>query len=233
MPVPGSTSDGHRPGLVLHNEDAAPAALLGAWLRDRGMQHRTVRTWDEGVPEDPREYGWVVALGAGDSATQTEPRWVPDEIAFLRRAVDDDVPVLGICFGGQALSVALGGEISPGTSLGWFEIETDEPDLVPGGPWLHFNYERFSIPDGATEIARSARGPGAFRIGPHVGLQFHPEVTHAIVEEWADSEAAKLAELGVERDDLRAQGERYAGHAAEQAVRLFDAWRLLADVPAR
>lgn len=223
------------PGIVLQNEDAAPAALLEAWLRDRGMAHRTVRAWEDGVPDDPREYGWVAVLGASDSATQTEPRWVPDEIAFLRRAVDADVPVLGICFGGQALSVALGGEISPAEpmSIGWFEVETDEPDLVPAGPWLHFNYERFSVPEGATVIARSRGGPAAFRIGPHLGLQFHPEVTPRIVDGWADSEAAKLAELGVGRDDLRAQGERHGGAAAKEAVRLFDGWRLLAAAPAR
>lgn len=223
------------PGIVLQNEDAAPAALLEAWLRDRGMAHRTVRAWENGVPDDPREYGWVAVLGASDSATQTEPRWVPDEIAFLRRAVDADVPVLGICFGGQALSVALGGEISPAEpmSIGWFEVETDEPDLVPAGPWLHFNYERFSVPEGATVIARSRGGPAAFRIGPHLGLQFHPEVTPRIVDGWADSEAAKLAELGVGRDGLRAQGERHGGAAAKEAVRLFDGWRLLAAAPAR
>jgi GMP synthase-like glutamine amidotransferase len=220
---------------VLHNEDVAPAALLEGWLRERGMAHRTVRTWEEGVPDDPRDFAWVAALGASDSATQTEPAWVPDEIEFLRRAVDSDVPVLGICFGGQALSVALGGEISPADpmSMGWFEVETDEPDLVPSGPWLHFNYETFSIPDGATQIARSPCGPGAFRNGPHLGVQFHPEVTPAIVEEWADSEAAKLAELGVARPDLRAQGERHASAAANEAFRLFDAWRLLAATPAR
>jgi len=224
-----------RPGLVLQNENEAPAALLEDWLHERGMAHTTVHSWARGVPDDPREYGWVVALGASDSATQTEPAWVPDEIEFLRRAADADVPVLGICFGGQALSVALGGEISPADpmSVGWFEIETTEPELVPRGPWLHFNYETFSIPDGATQIARSPRGPGAFRIGPHIGLQFHPEVTPAIVEEWAESEAAKLAELGVEREDLRAQGERHADAAAKEAVRLFDAWRLLAPTPVR
>jgi GMP synthase-like glutamine amidotransferase len=223
------------PGIVLQNEDAAPAALLDDWLRARGIPYGTVRAWEDGVPDDPREYGWVAVLGASDSATQTEPRWVPDEIAFLRRAVDADVPVLGICFGGQALSVALGGEISPADpiSIGWFEVETDEPDLVPAGHWLHFNYERFSVPDGATEIARSRGGPAVFRFGPHLGLQFHPEVTPRIVEGWADSEAAKLAELGVGRDDLRAQGERYGAAAATEAVRLFDAWRLLAAAPAR
>lgn len=219
-----------RRGVVLHNEDVAPAALLGDWLSEREMAHTTVRTWEEGMPDDPRAFAWVAALGSSHSASQTEPAWVPDEIAFLRRAVDANVPVLGICFGGQALAVALGGRISPAdpTSIGWFEIETDEPDLVPNGPWAHFNYEVFSVPDGATEVARSSRSTSAYRLGPHLGLQFHPEATPQTFEQWADDEVAKLDQLGVDRADLRAQGERSGAVAARDAFDLFDAWKLLA-----
>jgi len=230
MAETGSAFRDERTGVVLHNEDAAPPALLENWLRERGIPHRTVRTWEDGVPDDPTEFAWVAALGASDSATQSEPAWIPAEIDLLRRAVDADVPVLGICFGGQALSVALGGEISAADppSIGWFEIETEDPELLPPGPWAHFNYETLSVPDGATQIARSRRGPGAFRLGPHLGVQFHPEVTPAIFDRWAESEAAKLAELGITQEDLWVQGERFAARAAGEAFELFDAWRLRA-----
>jgi GMP synthase-like glutamine amidotransferase len=224
-----------RPGLVLQNEKEAPAALLADWLRERRLPHITVRAWEEGVPDDPRDHEWVVALGTSDSATQTEPAWIPAEIGYLRRAVEADVPVLGICFGGQALSVALGGEISPADplSMGWFEVETEDPRLVPRGPWLHFNYERFSIPEGATRIATSPSGPGAFRLGPHLGIQFHPEVTPEIIDLWAESETSKLAKRELDANALRAQSRRLAGRAAAEAFELFDAWRLLAAAPAR
>jgi GMP synthase-like glutamine amidotransferase len=223
-----------RPGVVLQNEPESPPALLAEWLRDRGIPHRVERVWENGVPDDPGEFAWVAVLGAGDSVTQREPAWIPAEIDLLRRAVDADVPVLGICFGGQALSVALGGEISAADppSIGWFEIETDEPKLLSSGPWLHFNHEIFSVPEGATHVARSPRGPGAFRLGPHLGVQLHPEATPAIVDGWAASEAAELAELQLTREDLRAQGDRFASQAARQAFQLFDAWRLLAAMRA-
>jgi GMP synthase-like glutamine amidotransferase len=222
---PSASTD--RPGVVLHNDESAPPALLGDWLRERGIAHRTVRTWASGVPDDPGEFAWVAALGASDSATQREPAWIPEEIEFLRRAIDADVPVLGICFGAQALSLSLGGEVTAADRLawGWLEIETDEPGLIAPGPWVHFNYEIFSVPAGATLLARSPAGPGAFRLGPHLGVQFHPEVTPSTVERWAESRAAKLAELGIERGELRAQGERFALGASEEAFGLFDAWR--------
>jgi GMP synthase-like glutamine amidotransferase len=219
-----------KPGVVLQNEDVAPAALLGEWLRERGMAYRTVPVWEVGVPDDPSEFAWVAALGSEHSATQTEPAWVPAEIEFLRRAVDADVPVLGLCFGGQALSAAIGGEISAAEppSIGWFEIETDDPDVVPEGPWAHFNLETFSVPAPAEQLARSPRGPGAFRLGPHLGLQFHPEATPAVVNRWSDDESDKLASLGIDPAEIRAQGERWGAAAARRAFELFDAWRRLA-----
>jgi GMP synthase-like glutamine amidotransferase len=216
-------------GVVLHNDDIAPPALLNDWLRGRELPHSIVRVWEEGVPTDPREFGWIVALGASDSATQTEPAWIPNEIDLLRRAVDADVPVLGICWGGQALSVALGGEISVARppAWGWLEVETESPRIVSRGPWLHFNHEIFTVPDGAIRLASSPAGPGAFRVGPHLGLQFHPEVTPPIVDRWAADEKPTLAELGIDRAQLRAEGERLAGAAKQRAFELFDAWRSL------
>jgi GMP synthase-like glutamine amidotransferase len=216
-------------GVVLHNDDIAPPALLTDWLHRRELPHSTVRVWEEGVPTDPREFGWIVALGASDSAAQTEPEWIPQEIDLLRRAVDADVPVLGICWGGQALSVALGGEISAARppAWGWLEVETESPLIVSRGPWLHFNHEIFTVPDGATQLASSPAGPGAFRLGPHLGVQFHPEVTPAIVDRWAADEKATLAELGIDRAELRAEGERLAEASRPRAFELFDAWRSL------
>ncbi len=56
---------------------------------------------------------------------------------------------------------------------------------IPGGPWLHYHTEIFTVPRDAAEIARSPAGPAAFRIGPHLGLQFHPEADAQMAEVWA------------------------------------------------
>jgi GMP synthase-like glutamine amidotransferase len=224
-------AEGDRLGVVLQNEAEAPAALLEDWLRARGIAARMVSVWEQGVPEDASEFAWVAALGSFHSVTQEDPAWIAAEVEFLRRAVDSDVPVLGLCFGAQALSVALGGAISPAAplSLGWFEVETEDPDLVAAGPWLHFNNECFSVPAGATAIARSPCGPGAFGIGPHLGVQFHPEITPAILDAWIRGDAARLAGLGIDPETIRAQASREAGAAAERAFTLFDAWRAMSS----
>jgi len=216
---------------VLENEDQAPAGLLGDWLRARGLDAETVAVWERGVPADPAEFAWIASLGAANSVTDPEPAWIGAEIEFIRRAVKADVPVLGLCFGGQALSVALGGEISPvdAPSIGWFDVDTHAPDLLPGGPWMHFNVERFSVPPGAEAVARSAAGVVAFANGPHLGTQFHPEVTPPIVDDWLRSEAAVVTRLGVDPDAVRAQSEANATAAVERAFALFDGWLARGD----
>lgn len=228
-----ATAESDRLGVVLHNEAEAPPALFEDWLRAREIASRTVRVWERGVPSDPAEFAWVAALGTVHSVAQEEPAWIGAEVEFLRRAVEAGVPVLGLCFGAQALSVALGGSISPAASiaLGWFEVETEAPDLVAAGPWLHFNNECFSVPAGATAIARSPCGPGAFLLGPHLGVQFHPEITPAIVDEWVRGDAARLAELGVDPEPIREQATEQASEAAERAFELFDSWRARAATP--
>ena len=70
--------------------------------------------------------------------------------------------------------------------------------------------------------------PGAFGIGPHVGVQFHPEITPAIVDEWIHSDAPRLAELGIDPETIRGQPNGQTTAAAERAFGLFDAWRALA-----
>ena len=63
----------------------------------------------------PDGFDMVLAMGAPWSMDDTEiTGWIGDELALLRTAVDRDVPVLGACFGAQALSTALGGEVGPG-----------------------------------------------------------------------------------------------------------------------
>jgi GMP synthase-like glutamine amidotransferase len=135
--------------------------------------------------------------------------------------------VLGLCFGGEALSAVLGGlvELAPRPELGWREIETDDPATVPPGPWLEWHYERFTTPPGATEIARTKDAVQAFRYGPHLGVQFHPESTVEIVGRWAGMDTERLTALGVEDGmELLAVPPEQEEAAREAAFRLFDAF---------
>ena len=127
-------------------------------------------------------------MGAVSSVNDPDP-WIAEELAWLRAADPAGVPVLGICFGAQALCAALGGRVEAMASkeVGWFTVESADEDAVPAGPWLEFHNDRCLLPAGATVLARNDAAVQAFRIGRHLAVQFHPEVDGPQLKRWLDA----------------------------------------------
>ena len=216
-----------KPVLVRQHEEMTPPGLLIEWLEERGIPYEVHHSYKGGAVPDPSNYEFVASLGSPYGPNDTHEPSVVDELRLIGSAVERDVPVLGLCFGGEVLSAVLGGTVekAPKAELGWREIETDDPDTVPAGPWLEWHYERFTTPPGAEEVARTADAAQAFRIGPHLGVQFHPESTVEIVSHWAGMDGERLAELGIaDGKDLLVVSSETEEAAREGAFRLFDAF---------
>ena len=148
----------------------------------------------------------------------------------MRRAVDEDVPVLGLCFGGQMLARVLGADVyrSDQSEIGWLPVRTADPDLVPDGPWFQWHFDAFTAPPGATVVAETDVGPQAFVAGRSLGLQFHPEVTTEIMDDWVRVYRHELDGDGVDPDALLEETYRRADESRGNAMQLFD--RFLRDV---
>jgi GMP synthase-like glutamine amidotransferase len=172
----------------------------------------TVAAWP-----DPRGLGAVVSLGSDRSVHASKDPWIADQVAFLRATHDAGVPVVGICFGGQALAAALGATVgrAPETEIGWVDVQGVDGF---GGRWFTWHEDAFDLPPGATELARASSGLQAFAAGPSVGLQFHPEVTPAIVDDWLDGAPGAVADPG----PLRAETAETVAAARERAFALMD-----------
>ena len=225
--------------LFLHNDPTAPEALLGETFAESGFDVDTFvvvppsRAADPALDvnfPDPLDYDAIVPLGARWSVydDRLADRWVGGEIDMVRRGLAAGVGVLGVCFGGQLLAAALGGTVarSPQPEIGWCDVDSTRPDLVPPGPWFQWHFDRLTVPPGAVEVARNASATQAFVRGRALGLQFHPEVDRALVEQWiAEDTGDDIRGLGLRPDDVRVNTQALADDAAAR-LRLLVAFFL-------
>ncbi len=224
----GYSNDVGLHALLLQQQQDAPPALLSEWIAARGLDVTVVRADLAAELPEPARFDLAVVLGSDESAGDRSLRWVALELDWLRGAAARGLPVLGICFGAQALAVALGGRVrrAERPEIGWVSVDTDAPELVGSGPWFTWHHDVIELPDAATEIARNDACTQAFVAGAHLGVQFHPEVTVAVVEAWADAGggARQLAAFAETRERLMAESWRRQAAARDSAFALFDAF---------
>ena len=192
--------------LVLeHMDHATPDAGL-AHLRARGAEARVVQAWQgEALPELEDVDGLLVMGGPQMVTDIAALPWMQAEIALLRRALERGLPMLCICLGAQMLAHGLGATVAPDPqgriAWGFHEVRPlpAAANPIPAGlTVLSGNFQGFSLPAGAERLA-TADGPWAnqaFRIGPALATQFHPEVTRPILESWQAELAPHLHRPG-------------------------------------
>ncbi len=224
--------------LFIQHDHVSPTGPVGERFRQRGFETSEILVVPQhqfGEPNvsfkfpDASEYDVLIPLGAPWGAWDDAciGNWLLPEIEWLRAAVAADIPVLGICFGGQLLARALGGSVAPAPKgeIGWTAIMSDDEHLVPRGPWFQFHYDRWQVPAGAIEIARNPRASQAFTFGRSLAVQFHPELVASGLKGWLDwGGDAKVAADGQDPDILMAMTIAEEPKAVERTYQLVDAF---------
>lgn len=225
--------------LVVVHEPGNLPGLVGARLEHHGFElTETLVTTDLASPSGsfagghPTDHDLIVVLGSMYSVY--DPRishWIGDELAFLATATSAGVPVLGVCFGAQALATSLGGVTvrAARAQIGWHPLSPEPGSGLPGGPWMQWHYDRFEAPPGAAVLATDDVGVQAFTIGRSLGVQFHPEVTPRSIEVWSHGDGGdELRAAGIDPDQLLAETARIEPEVRARTDRLVD-W-FLAEV---
>jgi GMP synthase-like glutamine amidotransferase len=212
--------------LVVQHEQPTPAGLILDWLSDRGIGVELYRIDLEERRVDLGDHDLIVSLGSEFAAFDDHIPWIPHETRLLDDALQRDVPVLGVCFGAQLISRVLGGRCyrADASEIGWLPVRTTDIELVPEGPWFQWHFDTFELPSGASLLADSPAGPQAFVVNGSLGVQFHPEVTPEIMDEWVRVYRHELEAEGVDPEGLLRETLDRAESNRERAWRLLDGW---------
>jgi GMP synthase (glutamine-hydrolysing) len=209
--------------LVVRNSDTAPEGAFGAWLRDQGHDLSIVA--GPGLrAEAMHDAALVVLLGSPHGVYQTEIPWIVAQRAMVAERLAARRPTIGICFGAQMLAVAAGGEVAPMPDgrffRGWLGIE-EATDPALAGPWPRWHGDAIQAPPRAEVLARDAGTVQAFALPNAIGVQFHPEATPDLLQDWARlSPAGSVDPAALATDSARHFAARGAARDALFALLL-------------
>jgi GMP synthase-like glutamine amidotransferase len=184
---------------LIHEQGPCSGVFADAVIERGGEVEEWSLAWGTPPPRPLDEYEAVLAFGGvmNTHEDQYHP-WLREETMLMQRFLDQGVPLLGICLGGQLIARAAHTPVTraPRPEIGWHPVELLQgalddpvfarlPDRMMAYQWHHYH---FDLPSGAVPLAQSDVCLQAFRLGEFAwGLQFHCEVTLDMVEQWTAS----------------------------------------------
>ena len=187
--------------LLVQNTRIEGSGYLGDLLQEDGFDIISVQAKHEKIPEE--ENSLVVILGAPESANENLP-YLQEEQNLIRKSVENNTPVLGICLGSQLIAKTFGAKVykGPKTEIGFFHdlVPEAKSSLFSGfeNPFtvFHWHGDTFDLPKGEIRLVHSEIYPNqAFQFQSAVGLQFHLEVNEQMVHLWLDKSKDKLQNI--------------------------------------
>jgi GMP synthase (glutamine-hydrolysing) len=154
------------------------------------------------------------------------------EAELINAAIDTNKHIMGVCLGAQMLAYVLNARVYPGSwkEIGWYDVTLSSEGMndplismltLPGrnaAQVFQWHGDTFDLPVGSVRLASSdLYANQAFRYGDRVyGLQFHIEVTPAIVRDWL------AHEQGIDYASISADSERIFLSYRQRATKFYE-----------
>lgn len=223
---------------IVHQTDAGPG-VFGEEIRARG---ETLDEWllpeSAEPPADPLDYDAVFVLGGSMNADEGgRHEWIGTERGLLGRLLEQQVPLMGICLGGQMVAAAAGAvpRRARRPEIGWHYVEVsaagrEDPvcgPLAPGFEAFQWHSYEFPLPPGAVALAASEVCLQAARVGELAwAIQFHPEVSAADALRWTEDfeNDPDAVRIGIDSTAVALEVEAKIGAFNELGRRLCGRW---------
>lgn len=188
-----------KPVLVILHQEQSTSGRVGRLLQARGhaLDIRKPRYGDP-LPQTMREHAGAVIFGGPMGANDPDD-FIKTEIDWIGTCLKEDAPFLGICLGAQMMAKHLGARVythgEGRAEVGYYPLAQTEAGLShaaeAGFAWpgtvYQWHRDGFDCPDGAECLATGNDFPvQAIRAESRCyGIQFHPEVTPAMMCRWS------------------------------------------------
>jgi len=212
---------------IFQHTASEPAGYFETVFTGQGIPFEYVRLYETGeIPETGATH--LLFMGGPMSVNdEQELPYLKEEKALIRDSVRLGRPVLGICLGAQLIASAFGARVYPYLQeTGWREIRTelfvDEifPAFPKQFPVFQLHGETFDLPAGAHLLCTGDVVKNqAFCYQTALGLQFHLELTGAIIRAWTrDMDAATRESVLEETPRYIADSNRLCRRIAESFI---------------
>jgi GMP synthase-like glutamine amidotransferase len=220
-----------KPVAIFRHAASEGPGYFATYLDRRRVPWEVLKV-DQGasIPSNPRAYSGLVFMG-GPMSVNDELPWIAPVLHLIRTAVEEGVPTLGHCLGGQLIARALGAEVTRNAvkEIGWGLVRV--LDGAAAAEWFgadlrqfnsfHWHAETFSIPAGATRIAASPWCDNqAFALGPHLAMQCHVEMTPQLIQAWCRDWEKEVESLARRLPSVQSPAEMLDG--VEDKVRALN-----------
>lgn len=169
------------------------------------------------------EFDWLIIMG-GPMSVYDEKKftWLEKEKIFIKKAIENDKIVLGICLGAQLIASSLGGKVYPNLykEIGWFRINMNDNskinklfnDFSDEAIVFHWHGDTFELPEGAINMAQSEACKNQAFVYKEkiIGLQFHIEVTPRLLQNMVTNGNDELVDdKYIQTEEQILNGQRY------------------------